>query len=436
MHQNLPPRAILLFVVLSMLITFPGCDRGAASESATESLPATTVIDKPIEDAVSTTEELPSFDAEPAIENSIVIGLDADMTSGSARSGEAIRRGIVLAIDEINSSGGLLGRPVELVVRDHRGNPDRGKNNITEFGAMRDVVAVVGGIHTPVAIQQLPEIHRLKLPYLGAWAAGTPVVANGHSPNFVFRVSVRDEYAGGFLVRQAVDRGHKRIGLLLERTAWGRSNEKAITEALSDEGLESVAVEWLNWGQTDLSAQFQSFCNAEADVVLLVCNALEGVSAIKSAAALPRDVRPEIISHWGISGGRFFSLAKADLEKVNVSFLQTFSFVNPRRPGRAEKVFESYRQRFPDCQTPADIFAPVGTAQAYEIVNMLATAVEMAGTIDSEGVHRELENLRDYRGLIRDYERPFPPDHHDALTADDFILATFAEDGTITPVTP
>ena len=134
--------------------------------------------------------------AQPQVENSIVIGIDADMSSGAAQAGEAIRRGVALALDEINAEGGLLGRPVECVVRDHRGNPSRGVDNITEFAQMRDVLAVVGGIHTPVALQELDVIHREQMLYLDPWAAGTPVVDNGRNPNFVFRVSVRDEYAG------------------------------------------------------------------------------------------------------------------------------------------------------------------------------------------------------------------------------------------------
>jgi len=67
----------------------------------------------------------------------IIVGLDADTSSGSARSGESIRRGILLAMDEINGQGGVLGRPLQLVVKDHRGNPARGVDNIEDFAKMR-----------------------------------------------------------------------------------------------------------------------------------------------------------------------------------------------------------------------------------------------------------------------------------------------------------
>ena len=53
----------------------------------------------------------------------IYIGLNADMSSGSAQAGQAIRRGILIAIEEINQSGGVLGESLELLVTNHRGIP-------------------------------------------------------------------------------------------------------------------------------------------------------------------------------------------------------------------------------------------------------------------------------------------------------------------------
>lgn len=436
---------VRLTVVLFPIALFCGlgCDGGTSATTPIAPTDASTTKPPPLTgdvrgadatDADSNRSEDLDFVAQPSVENSLVIGLDADMTSGSAASGEAIRRGVVLAIDEINAAGGLLGREVELVVRDHRGNPDRGKNNIAEFAEMRDVLAVVGGIHTPVAIQELPLIHEHELIYLGPWAAGTPVVANGYSPNFVFRVSVRDEYAGGFLVREAIQRGKQRFGLLLERTAWGRSNEKAIKTALANANMEALPVEWLNWGEPDLSPQVGRLHEAGADVILLVCNPLEGAAAIKAVADLPEATRPQVISHWGISAGRFFELARENLEQVDLSFLQTFSFVAPKRKAQADRVFQAYRKRFPECEAEAHVFSPVGTAHAYEIVKMLAAAVHQTGKTDSASLRKGLEALSDYSGLIRDYHHPFTPDHHDALTAEDFILARFNDEGVIVPV--
>lgn len=374
------------------------------------------------------------FYSVPQVENSLVIGLDADMSSGSARSGEAIRRGLELAIEEINRDGGLLGRPVELIVRDHRGNPDRGLDNLAAFSEVRDLIGVFGGIHTPVAIRELEFIHTNDLLYFCPWAAGTPIVKNGYSPNHVFRVSVRDEYAGGFLVRRALQRGGKKIGLMLERTAWGRSNEKAMKEALAEQGLEPVGEEWFSWGEKDLSLLTQRLTDKGCDTILLVCNPLEGVAAVKAVAGLPADKRPKIVSHWGISGGRFFEMAQDYLEEVDIAFLQSFSFVQPKYPERVQALTEAYLAKYEDCQNARGIFAPVGTAHSYELMRMIALAIRNSQSTKKTQLLESLEALENYHGIIRDYDHPFPPNHHDALDASDFILARFDSEGVIVPL--
>lgn len=364
----------------------------------------------------------------------VLVGLDADMSSGSARSGEAIRRGIVLAMARINERGGVLGRPLELVVRDHRGNPARGVDNMEQFARMGDLVAVVGGLHTPVVLAELKVIHENHLLYLVPWAAGTGVVDNGYHPNYVFRVSVRDEYAGEFLVQQALAMGHKRAALLLEQTGWGRSNEQSMSAALGSRGLQPVTVQWFHWGAHDLTRQIQASLDEGADVILMVANAPEGVTAVAGMAAFPPDQRLPIVSHWGITGGSFFREAHQHLQKVDLVFLQTFSFLDPPFPDRARELLLVCQTHFPGCQRPEDLFSPAGTAHAWDLIHLLALAIEKAGTIDRPAVRDAMENLASYDGLVRNYRPPFTPERHDALTAEDFRMARYNAEGVIVPL--
>lgn len=253
----------------------------------------------------------------------ILIGLDADMSSNAALSGESIRRGVVLAMNRINRRGGVLNRPLKLVIRDHRGIPARGVDNMEDFAKMDQLAAVVGGIHTPVALAELEAIHRHKILYLGPWAAGTPVVMNNRSPNFVFRVSVSDRHAGGFLVGAARDRGFRKPGLLLWRTGWGRSNEKAMKAAMSRIGMTHAGVQWFNTGTRNTTNQIKALAANGADVIMLVANPADGLVTIRNVADMPTNSRLPIISHWGITGRDFFREAPKAIQKIDLSFLQT-----------------------------------------------------------------------------------------------------------------
>ncbi|MEA2059099.1 MAG: ABC transporter substrate-binding protein [Thermodesulfobacteriota bacterium] len=374
------------------------------------------------------------FSGAAAGQNNIIIGLDADMSSGSAKSGRAIMRGAQIAMDEINSSGGVLGQQLELVIKDHRGNPARGIDNISDFSQMKNMAAVLGGLHTPVAMAELEILHERKIIYLCPWAAGTPVVRHKYTPNFVFRVSVRDEYAGGFLIGKALDAGFKRPALLLEQTGWGRSNKRSMTHALETKGVESAGLFWFNWGVKDLTRQIQAAKKAGADVIMLVANSPEGVVAVKSMAGLPKEERLPIRSHWGITGGEFFKAVKSSLEKIDFKFLQTYSFINPVFQDRNEKIVRAYMKKYPETASARDIFAPVGTAHAYDLVHLLKLAVEKAGTIESTAVREALEQIKSYKGLVKNYLPPFTPEKHDALNAGDFTLAIYDENGVIVPV--
>lgn len=365
----------------------------------------------------------------------IVIGLDAAMTGGDAQGGEAIRRGSQVAIDEINASGGVLGRRLKLVVKNHRANPARGIDNIDDFAKMKDLVAVIGGVHTPVAMAELKTIHRHKMIYLGPWAAGTPVVENGYSPNFVFRVSVRDEHAGGFLIGAARDRGFKRPGLLLWRTGWGRSNEKAMNAAMQKMGMSPAGIEWFNSAEPDMSAQINSLKAKGADVIMLVANAADGPVAIRDIARMDATKRLPVISHWGITGGNFFEKVSAEIAKIDLTFLQTFSFFDPPFRDRAKRVYERYCKKFGPCRSAGDVKSPVGVAHAYDLVHLLTAAIAKTGSTDRSKVRDALETLDSHRGLMRNYAPPFTASRHDALDARDFRLSRFDSKGSIVPAT-
>jgi len=361
----------------------------------------------------------------------VKIGLSAAVSGGSAASGEAIKRGLQIAIDEINAKGGVLGgRKLELVVRDDEGNPQKGVTIARELVEREKVVAVFGGLHTTVALAQVPVWHELRTPYMGAWAAGTNITRNGQAPNYVFRVSANDDYVDRFLSRYAMETMKKsKPGLLLENTPWGQSNETGLTKWFGEKGIKAVGVERFNWGDPDMSPQLLRLRNAGADHIVLVANAPEGAQVLRSKAKLGWDTA--MISHWGISGGRFAELT-GDLSE-GVTFLQTYTFFGKQNE-RGQYVLKMLREKH-GIKEPGDVIAPVGTANAYDGLHLVALAIEQAGATDGPKVRDALEGLKsEYKGLIKSYKRPFTAEQHDALTDEDYVMVVW-KGGKIVPVT-
>jgi branched-chain amino acid transport system substrate-binding protein len=361
---------------------------------------------------------------------SIKIGLAAAVSGGSAASGEAIKRGIQIAMDEVNAQGGLLGaRKLELVIRDDEGNPAKGVTIARELVEREKVVTIFGGLHTTVALAQVPVWHELSTPYMGAWAAGTEIARNGKSPNFVFRVSANDDYADKFLVRYATEVLKKsKPGLLLENTAWGQSNEVGLNKWLGQKSIKPVGIEKFNWNDPDMSPQLLRLKNAGADHIIMVANAPEGAQVVKSRAKIGWEV--PMVAHWGISGGRFAELT-GDLSD-GVAFLQTYSFFGKQNE-RGQAVLKALKDKY-GVKGPEEITAPVGVANAYDGLHMVALAIQQAGSTEGPKVRDALENLKaEYKGLIKTYKPPFTADQHDALTDDDYIMVVW-KGGKIVPV--
>src|SRR6476661_3520966 len=75
----------------------------------------------------------------------IKLGLITALSGQSARAGEAITRGMQIAIDEVNAKGGVMGRPLELVRRDDEGNPAKGVTAARELILKEKVAVLFGG---------------------------------------------------------------------------------------------------------------------------------------------------------------------------------------------------------------------------------------------------------------------------------------------------
>ena len=120
--------------------------------------------------------------------DTIKIGLIASLSGPSAKSGEAITRGLTVAIDEINAAGGLLGKQVELLRRDDENNPGKGLVAARELVQREKVAVLFGGLQTPVSLAIVPFMNQSKAVFMGPWAAGTPITQNGAKENYIFRV--------------------------------------------------------------------------------------------------------------------------------------------------------------------------------------------------------------------------------------------------------
>ena len=363
-------------------------------------------------------------------QETIKIGLVTALSGQSALAGEALTRGLTVAIDEINAKGGLLGgRKLELVRRDDEANPAKGVVAARELIFREKVAVLFGGLDTPVSMAVVPLANQEKVPFIGPWAAGTGITKNGANPNFAFRVSAVDELVNVAMLDYA-QKTYKaaKPGLILVNNPWGESNEKGLKAALAAKGMTAVGIEKFEGSDVDVVPQLTRLRAAGADTLFMVGNVGPSAQVVKSLDRMGWKV--PIVSHWGPAGGRFTELAGPSAR--NVHFVQTYSFFGKQGPV-GERVIAALKAKYPSIKGPDDITPAVGVANAYDGMHLAALAIQAAGKTDGDAVRQAFYGIARYEGLIKTYVKPFSPGVHDAVTPTDYVWAQFI-DNRIVPI--
>lgn len=377
---------------------------------------------------ISKTQEMLYKKYKPA--NTIVIGLDADLSMGSKEAGLAIKRGAQLAIDDINAKGGLLGKQVVLIAKDHKTISTQGVKNVRELIADPNVKVIIGGKQSAVISAEMEYIQKGSKPYISPWAAAQKIVDNGYEPNYIFRVSSNDQFVVKKLFYELLKK-HKKPLIIVENSIWGRDALKLMEGIASKEGIYPLNSLTINRGERDFLDVIKNMEEKNIDSILMVLNATEGSKIVDTISK--KDISIPIVSHWGILGGDFYKTNKRYLDAgLDLKFIQSFSFSHPSTKKGGE-LGVLYLKKYGKDHVK-EIIAPSAVAQAYDAVQLLSRAVKKADSFEGSKIKEQLEQLKYYEGVIKIYNKPFGIKDHEGLEIKDFFFARFDKHGNIVPL--
>jgi branched-chain amino acid transport system substrate-binding protein len=197
---------------------------------------------------------------------------------------------------------------------------------------------------------------------------------------------------------------------------------------MAAKGVTPAGVEKYEANDVDMVPQLTRLKAAGADTLFLVGNVGPSAQVVKSLERMGWKV--PVVSHWGPAGGRFTELAGPNAKDVH--FVQTYSFFGKQSPV-GERVIKAMMAKYPNVKGPGDITPAVGVANAYDGVHLAALAIQAAGSTEGDAVRQGFYKIGKYEGLIKTYNKPFSPEVHDAVQADDYVWAQFI-DNRIVPV--
>jgi branched-chain amino acid transport system substrate-binding protein len=360
----------------------------------------------------------------PAQTNTFRVGVIGPFTGPSADFGVPMLQGIQLAVDEINAVGGYLGRPLELVVKDDKANPDEGLKQ-SQALVNDKVNVVIGFCNTGVAAKSLDIFQNAKLPLIIPCATGSPLTTKFPAQDsYIFRNSARDGIQAPFVVDDIVKRGWTKVAIFADTSSYGEAGLKDVEKALETKKLKAVYVARFATGVKDLYPDLKAARDAGADVVFSYTVGPENAVIANGRKTMGWKV-PKV-GAWPLSFPFFIDGAKDNADGALMA--QTF-IAEPSNERRAA-FLSAYARKFKSKR----ITVPMAAAQAYDATYLVMYSLFglRDGIVNGPALKLALENMpRTYYGIVATYEKPFTLNDKDAVTPNMLVMG-MVKNGAVT----
>ena len=345
----------------------------------------------------------------PTPANAIRVGFICPYTGGSQDMGNSARLGAELAVKEINEVGGYLGRPIELVERDDKANPDEGRKVAEDLVLKEKVAFTIGYCNSGVAAKSLDVFqdnkHLLLIPVATATALTAKYPA---ASSYVFRMSARDQLQAATIVEDIVKRGLTKVAIFADKTGYGEGGFKDVEKFLADKGLKPVYVARFDIGVKSLVAQAQEARAAGADAI--VGYSVGPELAVLAQARAEAHFTGALYGPWTMSFRTVSERAGGAAEGgvMVQTIIQDLS--NERRT--------SFIARLNRSAGGQPISSLMSAAQSYDAMHLMLRALfQSKGNTSGDALKTALENLeRPYAGVVTTHEHPFSATDHDAFS--------------------
>lgn len=347
------------------------------------------------------------------------IGMIAPLTGAYEPLGRDHKKAVELAIEEINAAGGVLGRRIELVVRDDQSKPDR---SVLAFNEVKgDVDVVVGSAFSNSALATIPLAEDARIPYLSLAPADEQV--KPIRPHAFVVPAISSQYGERLLQYfQAV--GVARVAVAYDgRSSYATAGFAGMREKAGYYGISLVAAEEFQTGTTDFTPIFARVRSSGAQALTVWATGPPAVTATRQWAASKLNVP---LSLTGAQASRLF-LDPAGAAAEGVIIASSIGVVGSYLPdGEQKEVIGSLSRSFRGLYK----YAPPQFAQdGYSAVRLIAAAVRQANSTNRGKVRDALENVR---LVTPNGAYAYSRTDHNGLTTD-FIAVTKVDGGAMVP---
>jgi len=314
----------------------------------------------------------------PAWSQSIRLANIIELSGAGTTSGTNFRDGVLLAVKEINASGGILGHPIETTTSDTQSNPGVAKG-LAQKAIDDDVFAVFGPVFSGSIMVSMVETRRAEVPNFTG-GEGAAITKQGNP--YIFRTSFTQDSAMPRVARYlANDLKARSLALIYVNNDYGKGGRESLLRALQPHGTQVVADVSTDQGQLDFSAAVLKARQSGADAVFVYLNEEESARALRELRK--QGVNKPIVGETTLASQKVIELAG---DAANGALAHVGLTVDAPIPAmRAFRAtFEKAYRYTPDHNG----------IKGFTGVYVLKAAIEKVGRLDRRAVARAMHGMK------------------------------------------
>lgn len=318
------------------------------------------------------------------VADAIVVGEVAAMTGGTATFGQSSHSGTQMAVDEINASGGLLGKQVKLVTEDDQSKQGEAGTVAKKLISREKVIAMLGEVASGRSLEMGPICQKAGVPMISPASTNPKVTEVG---DYVFRVCFIDPFQGTVMAKFALSRGWKKVAILTDsKQDYSVGLSQFFKEYFTKNGGTIVGEASYGSGDKDFKAQLTSIRGGAPDAIF--ASGYYNESGLIAVQARELGLTVPLLGGDGWDSPSLVQVAGKAMEGCFFSNHFSAEDTTPR----IQDFVKRYQAKH---KTVPDAMAALG----YDSAMILFDAIKRAGTTEGKALRDAIAATKDFEGI-------------------------------------
>lgn len=317
--------------------------------------------------------------------STIKIGFFGDLSGPTFNFGQSAVNGVLMAADEVNQTGGINGRRLDVVIEDDKGSPEMAAK-LTGKLINDKVIAIIGAGASGNSLAAAPNAQSAHVPLISPSSTNPAVTLAG---DYIFRACFIDAFQGDVMARFTANTlKAKTAAIILDyNQPYSRGLAQFFEASFTKLNGKVVVKQSYSQGDADYRGQL-SVIKASAPDVIYIPGYYGDVGLIARQARQLGLTQPLL----GADGWDAPELWELGRDALNGCYITNhYSVDTPSNT--IQKFVESYRQRY------GNLVPDAHAALAYDATRFLVEAIRKAGTTDGQKLREALAATKNFVGV-------------------------------------